>query len=165
MPILQPKQSRNAESALGDPPVQATVYGVWLTGLAIGVVLMIFLAGLSIFQGDKLQTGALSTSDRNSINQLPADKQTQVVKEGLAVFNAQGCNACHLGGGYQAGGLGPQLNRSGNANDASFIQHLVRAGYSPMPAYPKQQLSDADLYKITAYLHFIHRNPAEAVPK
>lgn len=168
MPNLQPRQSRNAESALGDPPVQATVYGVWLTGIAIGVVLMVVLtglAGVSIFNKDKPLPAAQSSSDRESYNQLPQDQQLQVVKEGLAVFTAQGCSGCHLGNGYQAGGTGPQLNRSANARDHSFVQHLVRWGYNPMPSYPKEVLSDQDLYKITAYLTFIHQNPPEAVPK
>lgn len=168
MPILQPRQSRNAESALGDPPVQATVYGVWLTGIAIGVILMVLLtgmAGISIFNNDKPLPAAASTSDRQSFNQLPQNQRLQVVKEGQAVFIAQGCNACHLGNGSQTGGIGPQLNRSANSRDHSFIQHLVRSGYNPMPSYSKAALSDQDLYKITAYLTFIHENPVEAVPK
>ncbi len=166
MPTRQPtKQYRNAESALGDPPVQATVYGVWLTGIAIGVVLMIFLAGFTIFKNDRATPAALSSADRNSLAQTPDELRLQYVKEGSTLFNNQGCAGCHQGGGYQAGGQGPQLNRSANALDFSYVQHLVRWGYNPMPAYSKEQLSDQDLYKITAYLQFIHRNPPEAVPK
>jgi len=161
----QPNQSRNALSALGDAPVQATVYGVWFIGIGIGIVLLIFLAGFSIFNQDKPLPGAQSVSDRNSFNQLTPEKRLTYVKEGQTLFNNQGCVGCHLGGGYQAGGAGPQLNRSANARDHSYVQHLVRWGYNPMPAYSKAQLSDQDLYKITAYLQFIHENPPEAIPK
>ncbi len=165
MPILQPRQSRNAESALGDPPVQATVYGVWLTGIAIGVVLLLFLAGFNIFQNDnKPVPAAQAAAYKNSFNQTPADKQVQYVKEGAALFNTQ-CGVCHQQGGYSATGLGPQLNTNGKAYDMSYVQHLVRWGNNPMPAFSKAQLSDQDLFKITAYLQFIHLNPADAVPK
>lgn len=164
MPILQPRQSRNAESALGDPPVQATVYGVWLTGIAIGVVLMLMLAGVGVFKNDKPLTAALATSDRQSYNQIPSDRYTETIKQGAALFNAN-CSACHAGGGYEITGIGPRLSNNGKAKDASYVQHLVRWGYNPMPAYSKEQLPDTDLYKITAYLQFIHQNPAEAVPK
>lgn len=164
MPILQPRQSRNAESALGDPPVQATVYGVWLTGIAIGVILMIFLAGFNIFGGDKPIPGAQASAYNNSVNQIPDDKQLQIVKEGAAIFNTQ-CGACHQQGGYAATGPGPRLSTNGKAFDISYVQHLVRWGYNPMPAFSKAQLPDQDLFKITTYLQFIHLNPADAVPK
>ncbi len=35
----QPKQNRNARSALGEPRAQAVVYAVWFTGIMIGVIL------------------------------------------------------------------------------------------------------------------------------
>jgi hypothetical protein len=41
------RQSRNALSALGQPRAQAVVYGVWATGILIGVVLyLVFVVGL-----------------------------------------------------------------------------------------------------------------------
>jgi cytochrome c2 len=38
------RRNRNANSALGEPRAQVVYYGVWLTGIAIGVVLMLVFA-------------------------------------------------------------------------------------------------------------------------
>lgn len=43
----QPKQNRNARSALGEPRAQLVVYGVWFTGILIGVLLfLLFVVAL-----------------------------------------------------------------------------------------------------------------------
>jgi cytochrome c2 len=55
----QPRQNRNARSALGEPRAQAVVYGVWLTGILTGVilfVLFVFLIGNGINGQRNIQT-------------------------------------------------------------------------------------------------------------
>jgi mono/diheme cytochrome c family protein len=154
-------QSRNAVSALGQRESFATYVGVWFAGITIGVVLFLAIAGLNIFNGDRPTPGNLSTSDRNSLNLIsnrPASDRQALVQEGYQVFVAQGCQACHQQGGYGIKGQGPRLQYSGNARDAQYVKSIVRWGYAPMPAYPVTQLSDADLYKIVAYLHYIQEN-------
>lgn len=58
------RQSKNATSALGRPKAQATVYGVWFTGIAIGVILIVILAG---FAGNTYLNTGRQNEDINSI--------------------------------------------------------------------------------------------------
>lgn len=58
------RQSKNATSALGRPSAQATVYGVWFSGIAIGVILILILAGLV---GNNHLPTARQKEDSNSI--------------------------------------------------------------------------------------------------
>ncbi len=58
------RQNKNATGALGQPTAQATVYGVWFTGIGIGVVLVVILAGLV---GNSYLPTARQSEDANSI--------------------------------------------------------------------------------------------------
>ncbi len=170
------QQTRAAVSALGQREAFSTYVGTWLAGIAIGVVLFGLVVGLGAFgSGSKVQPAAASTSDRNGtdlIGNAPISQREAIAQQGYAVFKAQGCVNCHQQGGYATTGQGPLLNNSGNSRDSTFIHSIVRWGYAPMPAYPaqlsqqqkdngQQELSDGDLYKIVAYLQYIHDTPKQ----
>jgi len=69
---------------------------------------------------------------------------------GSTVFRSQ-CQACHPNGG-RAAGVGPNLSNSANAGDAGYIRNNVRNGKGAMPAFPPDQLSDAELENLVAYI-------------
>jgi len=60
---------------------------------------------------------------------------------------AANCDECHAGG---AGGEGPALNDK--ALPAGFIKFQVRNGLGAMPAFSKDDLSDADLDAVVYYV-------------
>ncbi len=62
------------------------------------------------------------------------------------------CQACHLNGGRNAGGVGPQLSNSPNAGDPAYIRNIVRNGKGAMAAIDKDTVSDAELENIVAYI-------------
>jgi mono/diheme cytochrome c family protein len=160
MRILKPRQSRqarNAESVLGDPPIQAQIYGTWLTWIAVGAIVTGLLFVFTIFNNDKVLPAALARADHNSYSQIPEQTRLQYAKEGQALFTTN-CGACHASGGYQATGIGPRLDRSANAYDMGYVRALVRWGYNPMPTFTTAALPDASLYKITVYLQLIHQH-------
>ncbi|MEI6043001.1 MAG: cytochrome c [Chloroflexota bacterium] len=169
MPTLKLRLSRkrqvyNAEAALGDAPIQAGIYAVWLTWIAIGVIVVTLLSVFTVFSGDKAMTAALARADHSSTNPASEQARLAIVKEGQALFTAN-CQLCHQSGGYQATGIGPRLDRSANSKDMSYIFRIVRWGFNPMPAFSTTTLDDQKLYKITVYLEFIHANPQSALPK
>lgn len=52
------RRNKNALGALGEPRAQIVYYGVWLTGIAIGVVLMLVFAGLIGQHSNRTQQSA-----------------------------------------------------------------------------------------------------------
>ncbi len=68
---------------------------------------------------------------------------------GLVIFRQQGCAGCH-GGDKATGALGPALNNITFPQEGLLRQ--VRGGAAPMPAFPADQLPDADVKLIYAYL-------------
>ncbi|MBV9120293.1 MAG: c-type cytochrome, partial [Chloroflexi bacterium] len=64
---------------------------------------------------------------------------------GAAVYFAQGCDTCHGATGNAAGrlGLGPEGRQA---------QQAVRSGRPGMPAYGPNQISDAQLQDLAAYI-------------
>ena len=74
-------------------------------------------------------------------------------RHGEEVFRRT-CNACHPGGGR---GLGPALTRP--IERASAIDQ-VRLGFGEMPPFTIEQLSDAELDAVLAYLETIRRRGA-----
>ena len=170
------QQTRNAVSALGQREAFGTYVGTWLAGIGIGLVLIIGIVAASSLGNIRMQPAVASTSDRNSgtdqIGNQPIGQREAIAQQGYAVFKGQGCVNCHQQGGYGVGGQGPRLVYSGNSRDSTYIHSIVRWGYSPMPAYPaqlnqtqidngQQPLSEADLYKVVAYLQYIHDVPTQ----
>lgn len=154
-------QSRNAVSALGQVESFATYVGTWFAGIAIGVALVLLIVLPMALGNDRPTPASQATSDRNGTNFIgnrPIADREQVAKEGYAVFQRAGCEGCHQQGGLGIKGQGPRLAYSGNARDTQYVHSIVRWGYSPMPAYSKQLISDEDLYKITAYIHYLQDN-------
>lgn len=76
----------------------------------------------------------------------PLDTSTPQVALGERMFAAN-CNQCHPGG---AGGLGPSLNDK--PLSPGIIEFQVRNGLGVMPSFSQEQISDAELDALTAYL-------------
>ncbi len=70
---------------------------------------------------------------------------------GQAAFRTN-CQSCHLNGGRNAGGIGPQLSVSPNAGDPNYIRNIVRKGKGAMAAIDKEQVTDAELENLVAYV-------------
>lgn len=70
---------------------------------------------------------------------------------------AKNCSMCHLQDGTAAGGPGPNLSISRETTNAQRVQRTVRNGDGAMPPFSQQQISDADLAKVVAYLQAIHK--------
>ncbi len=69
-------------------------------------------------------------------------------ENGALLFARNGCSGCH---GAQAGGaIGPAL--AGRGLEVEFVLGKVRAGPSDMPAFTADQVSDADVHDIVAWL-------------
>ncbi len=81
---FQPRQNRNARSALGEPRSQVVYYGVWLVGIFTGVILFVLFV-LLIGKG----TNALGEGNRNIQtgveNQGPEVAQVQITADGKVV--------------------------------------------------------------------------------
>ncbi len=77
----------------------------------------------------------------------PAGDEAQ---QGAAVYFAQGCQNCH----------GPTGNAPRNLaiRDANEAAQVVRNGKQGMPRYGPEQVSDADLPKLIAYLNTFNNN-------
>jgi mono/diheme cytochrome c family protein len=154
------QQTRNAVSALGQLESFATYTGTWLAGIAIGVVLILLIPVVGIFNSEAMQTSANATSDRNGtalIGNQPIANREALAKEGYQIFQTQ-CQVCHRLGGYGISGQGPRLVYSGHGADSTYIHSIVRWGYSPMPAFDKDTLPDDQLYKVVVYLQYAHDN-------
>jgi mono/diheme cytochrome c family protein len=78
-----------------------------------------------------------------------------VVARGRIAFMAK-CNHCHPGG---EAGLGPALNDK--PLPEFLIKTQIRAGLGAMPAFPPQEISDADVDAIIAYMKAIRRADAK----
>ncbi len=192
MPTKQPNQSRNLTSALGDVPAQLTVYGVWLTGILIGIVLMLIVVLPGTLSNSKVTPSNLASADSTDSNQINVNKDgngnvidyNKAAAAGKQLFTTK-CQICHQQGGTSAAGLGPRLDRSFNARDASYIHSIVRNGaygnYSPvvyngnpqvgMPFFKKTDdgvytyyITDEELSKVIIYLRTIQQAPRGPVP-
>jgi mono/diheme cytochrome c family protein len=81
----------------------------------------------------------------------PAEAQTgDPVADGGLLFFQYGCTSCH-GSAAQGGAVGKDLTGA----SANKISAKVRDGPKGMPAFSAEQLSDADLQKIIAFLHAV----------
>lgn len=147
------RQYRNVEGPLGSPPAYLTVFGTWFSGIAIGIVLLAFIALPNALGNTQVPTARNFTSDSDVVQNAQA--QTKTVQAGLQAFQQAGCIACHANNGKSYAGIGPQLSLSNNAGDISYVHTIVRNGLYPMPAYSKDQLTDQQLYDITAYIRSI----------
>src|SRR3954451_21866932 len=74
------------------------------------------------------------------------DTSDQAVADGERVFAAN-CYQCHPGG---AGGLGPAINDK--PLPVTAIKTQVRQGLGAMPAFSRDEVSDAQLDDIAKYL-------------
>ena len=74
------------------------------------------------------------------------DTSDQAVADGERVFAAN-CHQCHPGG---AGGLGPAINDK--PLPVTLIKTQVRQGLGAMPAFSRDEVSDAQLDDIAKYL-------------
>lgn len=70
------------------------------------------------------------------------------VAAGEQVFAAV-CQGCHLNGGRDAGGVGPQLADNPNITDAAYVENIVVNGQGTMPA---GLASGEDLTNVAAYV-------------
>lgn len=80
----------------------------------------------------------------------PPDERIAV---GQRVF-ASDCNGCHPGGTQ---GIGPALNNK--PLPGWLIRFQVREGLGSMPAFSDEEISDADLDALVAYLVWLRRLP------
>jgi len=82
---------------------------------------------------------------------------TADVQHGQELFNNLGCMACH--GAQGEGGIGPTIAQTGLSLERVVRQY--RAPYRNMPRFGPDQVSEADIADIYAYLHTL---PTPEVP-
>ncbi len=90
------RRNKNATSALGRPEAQAVYYGVWLTGIAIGVILMLILAlgiGNGLTGPRTQQSARENQGDIVAPLQLDFDKGVVTTVDKLEKAAAQGDKA------------------------------------------------------------------------
>lgn len=100
-------------------------------------------------------TRALGNTQSMRVPELPpaptaeqlafADPQGDAAARGAAVYFANGCNLCHGAAGNASGELGLRSGRE--------AQETVRRGKRGMPTYSADQISDAQLNDLVAYLN------------
>ncbi len=107
-----PQQNRNARSALGEPRAQAVYYGVWFTGIAIGVVLMVvfvILLGNGInARGEgkrNIQTALENQGSELEMPRLTADGKVEQVEKWLSDMNSSDANVKQLANKAYMGAL------------------------------------------------------------
>jgi len=157
---------------------------------------MLILVLPATLSNSKITPANLASADSTDSNQINVNKDgngnvidyNKAAVAGKQLFNIK-CAVCHQQGGTSAAGLGPRLDRSFNARDASYVHTIVRNGaygnYSPvvyngnpqvgMPHFNKEDdgvytyfISDSDLSKVIIYLRSIQlapRGPVPVVPK
>jgi mono/diheme cytochrome c family protein len=78
---------------------------------------------------------------------------TDVTRRGAAVYFAQRCNLCH----------GPTGNAPGDLRieELEDAERVIRGGRPGMPAFGPEQISDAQLGDLLAYLHNLPNNDTE----
>lgn len=92
------------------------------------------------------QTPAALTIPTTSAQQLAyANTAGDAAQQGAAIYFAQDCNACHGAVGNAPRNLG--------IRDANEAAKVVRDGKQGIPHYGPEQVSDADLPKLIAYLN------------
>ncbi|MDQ3397274.1 MAG: cytochrome c [Deinococcota bacterium] len=79
--------------------------------------------------------------------------------QGQQVFMAH-CHSCHPGG---AAGLGPSLNDK--PLPGGLIAFQVRNGLGVMPAFSSEEMSDADLSALVAYLQALREHSGDAASR
>jgi quinol-cytochrome oxidoreductase complex cytochrome b subunit/cytochrome c551/c552 len=138
---------------LGDPP-SPLVRG--LTGIGVVATLLLMATNLAhmepIFHRER-STATSATPARRNVPNTPLDPA--LIRQGKAVFDQNGCIACHALGGKGAA-VGPPLDGEGTRRpDLDWqIQHLkdpasVTKG-STMPPY--KQLNEKDLRALATFL-------------
>jgi mono/diheme cytochrome c family protein len=75
-----------------------------------------------------------------------ADPHGDAVQKGAAIYFAQGCQTCH----GAVGNAPAEMALRGGGREASFA---VRRGRRGMPAYGPDQISDAELADLSAYMN------------
>ena len=85
----------------------------------------------------------------------PLDLQTPELAAGQNVFLSS-CHQCHPGG---EAGLGTALNNK--PLPGPLIRLQIRQGLGAMPAFSKEEISDADLDHLIDYLKVLRQNTAE----
>ncbi len=95
--------------------------------------------------------GAGAAAGTGAAAEMSADAQA-----GLKVFQAN-CTACHAGDGAKAG-IGPKIYGDAKAKDETYVKNNIRNGKGLMPAFGKDQISDDDLNKVTAYVKYVAEN-------
>ena len=88
------------------------------------------------------EQGMRSTEEPHEEDMVLSDE----AKEGFEVYRTVGCASCH--GAQGEGGVGPAL--AGHTPEQ--VRQQVRNPVGNMPPFPKEQLSDADLEKIVAFV-------------
>jgi mono/diheme cytochrome c family protein len=113
-------------------------------------LIAVLAAGLAA----SLISGCGSARRSEPIKGAVAINDPQVARGRLA-FMAK-CNYCHPGG---EAGLGPALNDK--PLPEFLIKTQIRVGLGAMPAFPPQEISDADVDAIVAYMKAIRRADAK----
>ncbi len=72
---------------------------------------------------------------------------------GLTAFKGNGCAGCHNNLGKAAGGVGPKL--AGTQRDDAYISNIIRNGKAAMPAHAADEISDAQIGDLIAYIRSI----------
>jgi mono/diheme cytochrome c family protein len=111
-------------------------------GLFIGVVALFTVAQLAAVEkfgaeskAAEQTTAPTTTTQTTTTSGAPTGDATA----GIAVFKANGCNACHtLKEAGATGAVGPNLNKSLSDKDAAFIKtSIVNPNAYIAPGYPK----------------------------
>ena len=101
-----------------------------------------------------LMSGCGSARRSEPIKGAVAINDPQIARGRIAFMHK--CNHCHPGG---EAGLGPALNDK--PLPAFLIKTQIRVGLGAMPAFPAQEISDADVAAIIAYMKAIRRADAK----
>ena len=103
--------------------------------------------------------GAAATPGTGGAAPVGGNLDQAAVQAGLKLFQSNGCSGCHSQNGNAAGGLGPILKGDPIAKSAAATKDQIRnKAVAPMQKYPPDQISDADLDKITTYILSLNSN-------
>ena len=110
--------------------------------MALAAVVVVGVVGLTYVGASATPAGVVKIP--------PTDGMTDPQLRGLAVFNAQGCIACHQIHGV-GGHTGPDLSRAGfRWEEADIRRQIVTPKDEKMPAYPG--LSQEELDDLVTYM-------------
>lgn len=88
----------------------------------------------------------------------PVDTSDPQIALGERVFALQ-CQACHPNGSV---GLGPGITNKPLPGWA--VRFQVRVGLGQMPAFPAEEISDAELDAVVAYIHALRAQASRGRP-